>query len=46
MAGRAELASKCVLLLYAERAETQAIRAIDAGLREALAARGGVEVDL
>ncbi len=35
---------KRVLLLYAERAETPAIRAIDTGLREAFAARGGVEV--
>lgn len=41
---RAEREAGLVLLLYAERAEAPAIRAIDAGLREALAARGGVEV--
>jgi PAS domain S-box-containing protein len=35
---------KRVLLLYAERSELPAIRAIDSGIREALAARGGVEV--
>lgn len=43
-AGRAEAESKRVLLLYAERAETPAIRAIDTGLREAFVARGAVEV--
>lgn len=44
VAARAEPESKRVLLLYAERHELPAIRAVDAGLREALAARGGVEV--
>jgi len=44
VAGRAEAESKRVLLLYAERAELPAIRAIDVGLREALVERGGVEV--
>jgi PAS domain S-box-containing protein len=33
-----------VLLLYTERSELPAIHAIDVGVREALAARGGVEV--
>ncbi len=37
-------ASKRVLLLYSERQELPAIRAIDAGLREAFAVRGGVEI--
>ncbi|HEY5893615.1 MAG TPA: hypothetical protein VIT91_10330, partial [Chthoniobacterales bacterium] len=44
VAARAEPESKRVLLLYAERHELPAIRAVDAGLREAFAARGGVEV--
>lgn len=33
-----------MLLLYAERAELPAIRALDAGIRDALTSRGGVEV--
>lgn len=44
VSARAEPESKRVLLLYAERHELPAIRAVDAGLREAFAARGGVEV--
>jgi hypothetical protein len=40
----AKAPQKRVLLLYAERVETPAIRAIDLKLREAFAARGGVEV--
>jgi signal transduction histidine kinase/ABC-type uncharacterized transport system substrate-binding protein len=43
-AARTKPESKSVLLLYAERDELPAIHAIDVGLREALAARGGVEV--
>lgn len=35
---------KRVLILYAERSELPAIRAIDGGLRDSFAARGGVEI--
>jgi hypothetical protein len=44
VAVRAEPESKRVLLLYGGRYEFPAIRAVDTGLREAFAARGGVEV--
>jgi ABC-type uncharacterized transport system substrate-binding protein len=44
VAARAEPESKRVLLLYGGRSEFPAIRAVDTGLREAFAARGGVEV--
>ena len=37
-------ATKRLLMLYSERNELPAIRAIDSGLREALSARGGVEL--
>ncbi len=44
VAARAEPEPKRVLLLYGGRSEFPAIQAVDAGLREAFAARGGVEV--
>ena len=37
-------AAKRLLMLYSERNELPAIRAIDSGLREALSTRGGVEL--
>ena len=44
VAGRAEPESKRALVLYGERLELPALHAVDLGLREAFAARGGVEV--
>src|SRR4051812_49279752 len=44
VATRPEPESKRVLLLYGGRSEFPAIRAVDTGLREAFATRGGVEV--